>query len=97
MKNIIRTLLSLTVLASLLLAACQQAAQSTPVDNGANPSLISGASELKVLAVESFLADIAQNVAGDRVQVETLVPLALIRTPLSPPHETWLRLPKASC
>lgn len=36
---------------------------------------------LKVLAVESFLADIAQNVAGDRVKVETLVPLGL------DPHE----------
>ena len=29
---------------------------------------------LKVLAVESFLADIAQNVAGDRVKIESLMP-----------------------
>lgn len=29
---------------------------------------------LKVLAVETFLADIAQNVAGDRVKVEALLP-----------------------
>ncbi|MBP7227826.1 MAG: zinc ABC transporter substrate-binding protein [Longilinea sp.] len=30
---------------------------------------------LRVLAVESFLADMAQNVAGDRVSVQTLMPL----------------------
>jgi ABC-type Zn uptake system ZnuABC Zn-binding protein ZnuA len=30
---------------------------------------------LRVLAVESFLADIAQNVAGDRLKVDTLMPL----------------------
>lgn len=30
---------------------------------------------LRVLAAEGFLADIAQNVVGDRAQVETLVPL----------------------
>jgi ABC-type Zn uptake system ZnuABC Zn-binding protein ZnuA len=31
----------------------------------------------RVLAVESFLADIAQNVAGDRLTVETLIPLGV--------------------
>ena len=36
---------------------------------------------LKVLAAESFLADIAQNVAGDRLTVEALVP------PGVDPHE----------
>ena len=33
--------------------------------------------ELKVLAAESFIADMAQNVAGDRLKVETLMPLGL--------------------
>jgi ABC-type Zn uptake system ZnuABC Zn-binding protein ZnuA len=32
---------------------------------------------LKVLAVETFLGDIAQNVAGDRVKVDTLIPVGL--------------------
>jgi ABC-type Zn uptake system ZnuABC Zn-binding protein ZnuA len=32
------------------------------------------AGQLKVLAVETFLGDIAQNVAGERVKVETLIP-----------------------
>ncbi|HEX7555541.1 MAG TPA: zinc ABC transporter substrate-binding protein, partial [Leptolinea sp.] len=31
----------------------------------------------KVLAAESFLADMAQNVAGDRIRVETLIPLGM--------------------
>lgn len=34
-------------------------------------------STLRVVAVESFLADIAQNVAGDRVRIETLMPLGV--------------------
>ncbi len=34
-------------------------------------------SRLKVVAVESYLADIVQQVAGDRLQVETLIPQGL--------------------
>jgi len=57
-----------TLCFALLLAACQSAAPAnTPAANGLP----------RVLAVESFLADIAQNVAGDRLQVETLMPLGL--------------------
>jgi ABC-type Zn uptake system ZnuABC Zn-binding protein ZnuA len=37
----------------------------------------SAGDHLSVLAVETFLADIAQNVAGERVQVEALMPLEL--------------------
>ena len=56
-------LAALTVL-SLTLAACQ------PAQTGA-------AGPLKVVAVESFLADMAQNVAGDRVRIDTLIPAGL--------------------
>ncbi len=35
----------------------------------------SGGTELKVLAVETFLADIARGVAGERVKVEALLPI----------------------
>ncbi|MEI6310586.1 MAG: metal ABC transporter substrate-binding protein, partial [bacterium] len=35
----------------------------------------SSAPQVRVLAVETFLADIAQNVAGDRLRVESLLPL----------------------
>ncbi len=48
----------------LLTAACAPAA-ATP------------ARAPQALAVESFLADLAQHVAGDRLQVETLIPLGL--------------------
>jgi ABC-type Zn uptake system ZnuABC Zn-binding protein ZnuA len=45
----------------LMLVGCQPAAPGAP-------------GPLKVLAVETFLADITQNVAGDRVKVDSLVP-----------------------
>jgi ABC-type Zn uptake system ZnuABC Zn-binding protein ZnuA len=50
---------------TLLLSACQGNPQNT------NPKI--GA--VRVLVVESFLADITQTVAGDRLKVETLMPL----------------------
>ena len=56
--------LTLLSLLSLFLAACHQAAAPAT----ASP---------RVLVVESFLADIAQHVAGDRLQVETLMPLGI--------------------
>lgn len=40
-----------------------------------NPSAESEEGELRVLTSTSFLADIAQNVAGDRILVESLLPL----------------------
>jgi ABC-type Zn uptake system ZnuABC Zn-binding protein ZnuA len=64
MQRLMRALVLLT----LLLTACQPAANQT-----------SGLP--RVLAAESFLADIAQNVAGDRLTVERLVPLGV------DPHE----------
>ncbi len=51
----------------ILLASCVLASPS--------PSATSGPP--RVMAVESFLADIAQNVAGDRLTVETLLPLGV--------------------
>jgi ABC-type Zn uptake system ZnuABC Zn-binding protein ZnuA len=51
----------------LLLAACQ-----------AGPAtVISGGSQLQVLAVETFLADMARNVAGDRLKVDSLIPVGI--------------------
>lgn len=55
----------LTILA--LLAGCAPAAP-TPRAAGSPP---------RVIATESFLSDIAQNVAGDRLKVETLVPIGV--------------------
>jgi ABC-type Zn uptake system ZnuABC Zn-binding protein ZnuA len=59
---------SIFVLLIFLLTTCQSAARQT-------------SSLPRVLAAESFLADIAQNVAGDRLTVERLVPLGV------DPHE----------
>lgn len=54
----------------ILLAACQ--ASSAVTTQLSNETTEKGG--MNVLAVESFLADIAQNVAGQRLEVETLVP-----------------------
>lgn len=71
MKKIIITLTALFTAASLLLSACQGGTSPTAA---ADPT---SQPPLRVLAVETFLADIAQNVAGDRLQVEALIPLGL--------------------
>lgn len=54
------------ILIAALLAACQPAGQAAQT-GGAQTAL-------KVVAAETFLADIAQNVAGDRVKIESLMP-----------------------
>lgn len=56
----------LTLFLFLLITACSAVQPSAPT-----------AGLPRVLAVESFLADIAQNVAGDRLTVETLLPLGV--------------------
>lgn len=58
-----RVFLTFVLLASLLLVGCAPVAPVT--------------GELQVLAVESFLADITQQVAGDRLTVQTLIPAGL--------------------
>lgn len=60
----LKSITLLTILLALVFSACQP--KPVPTSNG-----------LKVLAVESFIADIAQNVAGDRLSVDTLMPLGI--------------------
>ena len=62
MKKIINSIFVTLTLAALFLAGCGSAPQTA--DNALN-----------VLASTSFLADIAQNVAGERVKVESLLPI----------------------
>ena len=64
------TLLIIFVMLSTLLNACSKAPNADTPPNS-----------LQVLAAESFLGDIAQNVAGDRLRVERLIP------PGVDPHE----------
>lgn len=62
MKKIFNTIIALLVLAALFLTGC-----------GSTPQ--SGDEAVRVLASTSFLADIAQNVAGDRLTVSSLLPI----------------------
>jgi len=66
MKSVHWTTLILLTVISLFFSAC-----SVP------QSQESASGPIKVLAVESFVADIAQNIAGDRVKVATLIPLGV--------------------
>ena len=76
------------------IAACQPS-QASPAANPAGAAPLSTAGPLRVLAVESFLADIAQQVAGDRVQVETLMPLGLDPHAFEPTPQDVVRVADA--
>lgn len=58
----------LTVIAALLIAACGGAVESPQTNTGATRN---------ILAAETFLADIAQNVAGERATVNALIPMGV--------------------
>jgi ABC-type Zn uptake system ZnuABC Zn-binding protein ZnuA len=47
---------------------------------------------MNVIAVESFLADIAQQVAGDRITIQTLIPLGLDPHSFEPTPQDVVRL-----
>jgi ABC-type Zn uptake system ZnuABC Zn-binding protein ZnuA len=53
----------------LMLAACQSTGQAAQSGGGQ--------AALKMIAAETFLADIAQNVAGKRVKIEALMPIGV--------------------
>jgi len=78
MQNKFVKLLTVVIFAAMTLAACGPAATPTasPVDAPAMEQPESKPA-IKVLAVQTFLADIAQNVAGERVKVESLIPVGL--------------------
>mgnify|MGYP000875162226 CR=1 FL=1 len=62
MKKIFNIIMTLSMLSLLVLTSC-----------GSTPQTESN--DLTVLASTSFLADIVQNVAGDRLQVQSLLPI----------------------
>ncbi len=64
--------LSWLLIVVLVLAGLSACAAPAPM---AQPA--AGPAALKVLAVETFLADIAQNVAGDRLKVASLIPIGV--------------------
>ena len=70
-------LIATTLILLGALTACQPAAAPAPTAPPAGATTAAGLPTLSVLAAESFIADMAQNVAGDRLNVETLMPLGL--------------------
>lgn len=54
----------------ILFAACQPIASPQAAKTGGN-------AKIKVLAVETFLADITRNIAGQRAEVDSLIPLGM--------------------
>ena len=66
-RTIAWSIATLTTIAALMLAACGPAAPARPA----------AAQTPRVLAVETFLTDIAQNVGGDRLTVDALMPIGV--------------------
>jgi ABC-type Zn uptake system ZnuABC Zn-binding protein ZnuA len=71
MKKIIFTIMGIF---ALILGACAPQPATAP-ENGIQAEAESAS--LRVLVANSFLADIAQNVAGERASVESLIPIGL--------------------
>ncbi len=90
MKKTLIRVFGLLAAASIALAGCQPGFQTAQPPAGVTG--MPGASSLKVMAVESFLADIAQNVAGDRLKVETLMPLGLDPHAFEPTPQDVVRI-----
>ncbi len=79
----LKRILIVMLLGAVLIAACLPAG---PVGQGG----------LRVLAVETFLADIAQNVAGERVKIDSLVPLGLDPHAFEPSPQDVARIADSS-
>ena len=61
-----KSFISNLIILAILLAACASSKTATP-----------GSNLPRVLAVESFLADITRNVTGDRLSVDSIIPLGV--------------------
>lgn len=73
------TRLSVSRMLTALLVLVGLAACAAPAPQPAAPPQTAAAGQvpLKVVAVETFLADMAQNVAGDRLKVDSLIPVGV--------------------
>ena len=69
--------LMLFTIVSTMISACGSSPAKQDISNTATQDSKDYQVELKVLAVQSFLADIAQNIAGNRLKVDTLLPLEI--------------------
>ena len=73
--------LFISVIAILVLGACS-----------GKPAVPPPANNLNVLATESFLGDIAHNVAGDRIKIDTLLPVTIDPHEYQPKPQDIVRL-----
>jgi ABC-type Zn uptake system ZnuABC Zn-binding protein ZnuA len=64
-RSVVLRFAGLIFVLGILASACAPTAAPTSVPT----------SNLKVVAIESFLADISQNVAGERIKIDTLMPI----------------------
>lgn len=67
----------------------------TGCQGGAGPGQIGQAGVLKVTAIETFLADMAQNVAGERLKVDALVPDGIDPHEFEPAPQDIVKLAQA--
>lgn len=65
-------IVALALTATLLISACGETAPAAPSEAAAP-----GGATITAIAAESYLADIAQNVAGERLTIATLIPLGV--------------------
>jgi ABC-type Zn uptake system ZnuABC Zn-binding protein ZnuA len=79
------------MIAALSLAACT----SSPAPASVAPITAAPATVPTVLAVETFLADIAQNVAGDRLKVDALIPIGVDPYAFEPTPQDVTRIAKS--
>jgi len=86
MKVVIWKVICLILALGLTLAACAPAGGTSVAAN----------KPLNVLAVETFLADIAQNVAGDRLKVDALLPFGVDPHGFEPVPSDIVRVAKST-
>ncbi len=65
------------IIALTVIAGCAPVATPLPAPTAVSTAAPASPPALNVLAVETFLADIAQNVAGNRLKVNSLMPLGV--------------------
>jgi manganese/iron transport system substrate-binding protein len=84
MKKLRNILLQILIILSLALAGCRPTASSSKGGDG-----------LRVTAIETFLADIAQNVAGSRAKIDALIPIGVDPHSFEPTPQDIVKLAQA--
>jgi len=76
MRRLLSLLIACAVAIALALSGCKPSAhQDSSAPNALAPAKLIAGEKLRVVATTSIVADIAQNVGGDAIQLTTLLPL----------------------